>query len=178
MLARLARWFSPSSAQVSAHLAYVQVVSQARLPVFYEAWHVEDSIDGRFDVIVLHICVLLERLEAFEDRQDVQFFMRDLIEVFFSDMDRSLREMGVSDTGVGIRIKKMVEAFYGRRKGYGETLEDEAALQETLRRNVYREKAVSADGLRALASYVARNRASLARMDADALLRGEIPFCA
>jgi len=107
----------------------------------------------------------------------MQEFIRVLSEAFFSDMDRSLREMGASDTGVGIRVKKMAQAFYGRLKAYKEAIQDEAALILALGRNAYREKPVSREAVASMAAYMARNQRALQLVSVDALMSGAIPFC-
>src|SRR3954469_15658400 len=100
MLAAFKQLFSLSPLKQQAYTAYVQVVEQARNPVFYKQWQVEDTIDGRFDVIVLHLFLMLSRLGQEEVNAEAQDFSRYISEAFFADMDRSLREMGVGDTGV------------------------------------------------------------------------------
>lgn len=176
MLAALKQLLSPSTLKEDAFEAYVDIVAQARNPVFYREWQVDDTIDGRFDVIVLHLCLVLMRCESELDRVDVQSFSRFLSEAFFADMDRSLREMGASDTGVGVRVKKMAQAFYGRQKAYREAIGDETAMAEVLRRNVYRERTVSREAVASLAAYAGRNHAALKQATVDALLQGRITF--
>src|SRR5690606_24967170 len=119
-----------SSPHQQAQDIYLQIVSQARQPVFYRDWQVEDSIDGRFDVIVLHLFLVLFRCEEEKSRPEVSLFMRDLAEAFFADMDRSIREMGVSDTGVGKRVKAMAQASYGRMQSYRRAVTDETSLAD------------------------------------------------
>ena len=175
MLSALKSLFSPSLVKQQAFDAYARIVAQARRELFYKDWQVEDTLDGRFDVIVLHLFLLISRCE--EDRSpEMQTFIRFLSEAFFADMDRSLREMGASDTGVGIRVKKMAQAFYGRLKTYGESIADEAALVEALKRNVYREKMVTQEAAAALAVYMGRNQKALAQQSPEALMRGNISF--
>ena len=206
MLAALKQLFSPSLLKQQAYDAYVQIVKQARQPVFYSQWQVEDTVDGRFDVIVLHIFLLLSRLEEdlpppLRGRVGVggkpqvislvsapppiplpqggggkRQFNQYLCEAFFDDMDRSLREMGASDTGVGIRVKKMAQAFYGRMKAYTESLGDETALAEALRRNVYREKSVPPEIAASMAAYMGRNIHALKQQSLEALQHGVIRF--
>ena len=60
-----------------------------------------------------------------------------MIELMFDDMDRNLREMGVSDTGMHRRMKQITEAFYGRLTRYGAAWHDTPLLTEALRQNVY-----------------------------------------
>jgi len=180
MLATLKQLFSSTSPRHLAHEAYVQIVSQARQPVFYDSWQVEDSVDGRFDVIVLHLFLMLARCDK-ESSEEANEFSRQLSEVFFSDMDRSLREMGATDTGVGIRIKKMAQAFYGRMSVYRDTIMDgnaldETALAEALKRNVYREKPVAPEAVASLAAYMGRNYLALKTQPIDVLIGGVIHF--
>jgi len=176
MLASLKSLFSPSAATKQAHAAYERIVAQSRQPVFYKDWQVEDSLDGRFDMISLHLSLILMRLESELAQPDVEAFYRALTELFFADMDRSLREMGASDTGVGIRVKNMAQAFYGRKKAYQETMNDETALGEVLRRNVYRLKTVRDEAVASLAAYMGRNRAALSAQPVDALMMGVVAF--
>lgn len=176
MLSALKNLFSPSDTQRLAYEAYARIVAQARNAVFYQQWQVEDSIDGRFDCIILHLCLVLQVLEG-DSRPEAQLFARYLSEAFIADMDRSLREMGVSDTGVGHRVKKMAQAFYGRRKAYQDAIADETALAEALRRNVYREKDVPAQCVASLAAYMGRNWRGLQQQGVDSLVQGRIQFC-
>ncbi len=176
MLAALKNLFSSSDAQRNGYVAYTALVEQARNPVFYQQWQVEDTLDGRFDCIILHLCLILQRLEAEGERTDVQLAMRYLSEAFVADMDRSLREMGASDTGVGIRVKKMAQAFYGRKKAYSDAMGDETAMREALGKNVYRERAVPVECVASLAAYMGRNHAVLAGQSVDAIMQGRIQF--
>src|SRR5258708_13546969 len=63
---------------------------------------------------------------------------QDLFDTMFADMDRSLREMGVGDLGVGRRVRAMAEALYGRMAAYEAGLAaDDATLSAALRRDLY-----------------------------------------
>ena len=48
----------------AAHLLFTEIVIQARNPHFYAKWGVADNIDGRFDLIILHLSLVINRLEA------------------------------------------------------------------------------------------------------------------
>ncbi|HXW30910.1 MAG TPA: ubiquinol-cytochrome C chaperone family protein, partial [Xanthobacteraceae bacterium] len=41
---------------------YGAIVAQARAPSFYAAYLVPDTVEGRFDMIVLHLALVLRRL--------------------------------------------------------------------------------------------------------------------
>src|SRR5258708_37092822 len=63
---------------------------------------------------------------------------QDLFDTMFADMDRSLREMGVGDLGVGRRVRAMAEALYGRMAAYEAGLAADAApLSAGLGRSPY-----------------------------------------
>lgn len=148
----LKKIFPPKNLKVDAHNTYVQLVEKSRQPFFYEECGVADTIDGRFDVIVLHIFLLSRRIK--NENPD---FVRAVWEVFFADMDRSLREMGASDTGIGKRIKKMVQAFYGRIDSYEKTIDNIEDFKDSLKRNLYRNIAVSEEQLDKITAYIANN---------------------
>jgi cytochrome b pre-mRNA-processing protein 3 len=131
LLAQVRQWFTPQP-QRAAQEAYVALVTQARTPALYGAMGIPDTLDGRFEAILLHLFLVQRRLgpEAAE-------FSRLLNEAFIADMDRSLREMGVGDTGVSKRIKAMAQALLGRLGGYAASFDDPAAFREALRRNAF-----------------------------------------
>jgi len=131
MLQRLTQFFSPDPLKVRAQDLYIACVTQARNSFFYERLHVPDTLDGRFDMVVLHLFLLLRRMKGEEG------LARAVTDAFFVDMDRNLRELGVGDPGVGKRIRKMVDALYGRIAAYESTWENDHTLQETLKRNIY-----------------------------------------
>lgn len=122
----------PAPAGVDA--TYIALVAAARNPFFYADLGVPDSIDGRFEMIVLHLFLLQQRLL---DAPEACEFARQLSEAFFDDMDRSVRELGVADTGVSKRIKRMGKAYHGRLLAYRAGLDDAVALRAALARNLY-----------------------------------------
>src|SRR5579885_2019728 len=113
----LSRLFSTSQIdqKPAAAALYRAVVAQARAPAFYVAYGVPDTLDGRFDLIALHMFLVLHRLKSDTDASTVS---QALFDIMFDDMDRSLREMGVGDLGVGRRVRAMAEALYGRMAAY------------------------------------------------------------
>ena len=51
---------NPSKTTIQA--LYGVIVAQARLPSFYARYGVPDTVDGRFDMIVLHLFLLVGRM--------------------------------------------------------------------------------------------------------------------
>lgn len=154
---RLARFFQ-KEAKPERRL-YEAIVAAARHPVPYSAWGVADSVDGRFDMITLHMFLTLERLKGGDEA-----FRQNLVNEFFSDMDRSLREMGVGDVSVGKKVRKMAEVFYGRVAAYDKD------LKAGLARNV------SCSMPQKLADYAIASRARLVEHAAADIENGTIAF--
>jgi cytochrome b pre-mRNA-processing protein 3 len=170
----LRKLFGRSSFDVAVRNAYIATVEQARQPGFYEAWSVPDSPIGRFDVIALHCFFVLHRLKG---EQTAQKFSEVYCETLFDDMDRNLREMGVGDLSVGKKVRKLAEGFFGRAAAYETALaEDDNALCEVLRRNLYGEAVPNDNTLLHIANYVRRTVAALDLQDVADLVGGRISF--
>ena len=95
---------------------YAALVQKARDPKFYTDLAVPDTVDGRFDMVVIHAMLVMRRLR--ETPAEVHTTGQRLFDLMFTDMDRSLREMGVGDLSVGTHVRKMAKAFYGRAAAY------------------------------------------------------------
>ena len=94
---------------------YGMIVTQAREPAFYRSLGVPDTVDGRFDLLVLHLWLVLRRFRSMSDAKDAS---QALFDRFCDDMDANLREMGVGDLTVPKRMQAFGEAFYGRAAAY------------------------------------------------------------
>ena len=150
---------------------YEAIVAAARHPVFYADWGVPDTVDGRFDMIALHTFLVLDRLKG-----EQEAFRQALVDEFFADMDRSLREMGVGDISVGKKVRKMAEAFYGRLTAYDQAVESgEGALVAAISRNIFTDHPDS-PGAGLLAGHVMAARADLAAQESGAIAAGQVSF--
>ena len=179
---------------------YIALLRAARNPFFFTALNVPDTIDGRFELIVLHLFLLQHRLTnegglaPYPRHEDgvtpaasgslalridkttgasETAFCQFLSEAFFNDMDTSLREMGVADTGVSKRIKKMGKAYHGRLQAYTAGLNDATALRAALARNLYGTvEQGDVEALHRLASYVETMTAQLATTNTALITSG------
>ena len=134
-------------------LLYDALVRRAREPVFFAAFGVADSMDGRFDVLVFHAWLVLAELKG-------GALAQSLTDTIFTGFDEAMREQGVGDIGIGHKLKAMAKAFYGRMAAYdGARTEDELAA--ALAKNLWR-GAKSDDRARKLAAYGFSARAHLA----------------
>ncbi len=165
------------------HALYGAIVAQARLPCFYTLYGVADSVEGRFELIVLHMVLLLRRLDRQESaypgahRPLDQAVGQPLFDAFCRDLDDNLREMGVGDLAVPREMRRFGEAFYGRQAAYNAAFAAGEAheLEKALARNIF--GAIDTDDRAGrLARYA---RAAAAYLDAETperLLAGQAVF--
>lgn len=155
---------------------YGAAVAAARDPALFAALGVPDTVEGRFDLVSLHVGLLIRRLRTDGDARGPAL-AQAVFDAMFADMDLNLREMGVGDLSVGKRVRGMWEAFHGRALAYEAALDsqDPAALAEALARNVWRGAAPEGSAPRLAA--VARARADhLAGQGIADLAAGRLRF--
>ena len=145
------------------------VTGRALSKAFFTAFGIPDTIDGRFDAIALHGWLALARLKACGQDEAAQ----DLTDTLFIGFDEALRSQGVSDMGMGRRMKALANAFYGRLAAYG-AAQNSDEMAKALARNVWRGQPVDARA-RALAAYVEQARAALAAAPDGTLDFGQSP---
>ena len=161
--------------QAAAEALYGQAVAQARRPEFYRDLGVPDSLDGRFDMIALHVYLLLNRLR--NEGQIANGLAQRLFDTMFADMDRNLRELGVGDLGVGRRVKVMAKALYGRIAAYEAGLRDgDGALCDALARNLFGTVATTPVQLAAFCTYLREQSKLLSEQSYPNFSAGHVRF--
>jgi len=166
---------TPTTNQTVIDALYDRIVAAARQPVPYADWDVPDTPIGRFEMLSLHVFLILHRLRG--EEQAGRDIAQELTDEFFKDVEHSLRELGISDQGVPKRMKKLARMFYGRVAAYSGAIEanDAAALAEALRRNV-RPGEESWPQAGSLARYALLAEAELRSQPTARLLTGEVVF--
>jgi len=162
-MAILPRFLRRAPEAAVAEGLYDAVVAQARQPAFYRDGGVPDTVHGRFELIGLHAFLLLRRLKDGGDAGKA--LAQAVYDHMFDDMDRSLRELGVGDLGVGKRVKKLAQHFYGCIGAYEVGLDQgDAVLEDALARNLYGtdDRTPAPKALAAMTGYMRREAASLA----------------
>ncbi|QDF38422.1 ubiquinol-cytochrome C chaperone family protein [Bradyrhizobium symbiodeficiens] len=156
---------------------YGMIVTQAREPIFYRDLGVPDTVNGRFDLLLLHLWLLLRRLRTVKGASGgASELSQALFDRFCEDMDDNLREMGVGDQTVPKRMRAFGEAFYGRVQAYDQAVEAGGgeALAEAICKNIL--NGTGLDRAKRLAAYARASEADLGRADEAALLRGAFRF--
>ncbi|WP_298244814.1 ubiquinol-cytochrome C chaperone family protein [uncultured Bradyrhizobium sp.] len=151
---------------------YGMIVTQAREPIFYRDLGVPDTVNGRFDLLLLHLWLLLRRLRTVQSASELS---QALFDRFCEDMDDNLREMGVGDQTVPKRMRAFGEAFYGRVQAYDQAVEAGGeALAEAICKNIL--NGTGLDHARRLAAYARASEAALGQTGEAALLQASFTF--
>lgn len=148
---------------------YGAIVAQARTPAIYRAFDVPDTLEARFEMLVLHLGLVLDLLESDPGTRELG---QQVFDLFCQDMDDHMREMGVGDLTVPKKMRRVADAFYGRHAAYRDAIGNAGALSAALARNVYGD--AGAARARDLADYVGAAAEALARQDAAALAAGRL----
>ena len=170
----LNRLFRQRPAYAAGEALYRAAAAKARDPAFYVAARAPDTVEGRFELYMIHVVLLVLRLRGEGSR--AQETSQVMFDAFLRGLDDALREMGVGDLSVGKKMRRLGEAFYGRAKAYAEAVDDPAELRALVRRTLYGEGNEGDAGVGVVAAYVARAHGALAAQPLDALLAGEAAF--
>jgi cytochrome b pre-mRNA-processing protein 3 len=152
---------------------YGAIVTQARQREFYAKLGIPDTPAGRYEMVVLHLFLVLERLRAEASRAGA--LPRALVEAFVADMDDSLREMGTGDMAVARKVRRFAAGLYERSRDYREALAAPEALDRTLAQHALGRDVVDWQSA-ALAAYVRMAAARLADQDGAEVAAGRIAF--
>jgi cytochrome b pre-mRNA-processing protein 3 len=151
---------------------YGMIVTQAREPLFYRDLGVPDTVNGRFDLLVLHLWMVLRRLKPIGGGTGLS---QALFDRFCEDMDGNLREMGVGDLTVPKRMQAFGEAFYGRAAAYDLALTaGEGPLAQALCKNILDGEHI--ENARRLAFYAKAAIHALEGLDDVTIKRGSWRF--
>jgi len=153
---------------------YGAIVAQARAPVFYLAYGIPDTVNGRLDLLMLHLAMVFERLS--QGDEEAKAAGQAAFDRFCRDMDDHLREDGISDMKVPRQVRGVAAAFFGRHGAYISALRegDDAALQTALCRNVY--QGAEAPSVSRLAAYMQAAMKGLDGQDPSMIATGQISW--
>jgi cytochrome b pre-mRNA-processing protein 3 len=166
----------PGVASPRSDSVYAAIVAAARRLWLYSRAGVPDTVSGRFDMIVLHLALVIERLRGGGPREAA--LAQAVLDTMFADMDRSLREMGVGDLSLAKRMRTMAGAYYGRALAYREAFaaaDPAPAVAAVLARNLHPAELPPMAELARLAQHAVAFRAALAAMPIEQLANGILP---
>jgi cytochrome b pre-mRNA-processing protein 3 len=140
---------------------YTNIVKTSRNKSFFLDFNVDDTVEGRFDIIILHSFIIFNFFIYTSDQKSSLPQM--LFDHMFHDFDSSLREMGFGDIAVNKRMKQFIKAFYGRIKNYSKSLSqynhlnDDTLLKRTILKNIYKDKETNSNCIDFWRDYIINN---------------------
>ncbi|THD42495.1 MAG: ubiquinol-cytochrome C chaperone [Bradyrhizobium sp.] len=151
-----------------------EIVAAARAPALYRRFAVADTLEGRFEMVVLYAALTVRRLLALGPAGAE--IAQEVVDAVFRGFEDALREMAIGDAGVARRIKAMGADFGGRSRAYRMALDagDQAALTAALGRNVY--GAAASEACAMLAARVAATAAALDTIAYESFAAGQFHF--
>ena len=165
------------AARKAAAILYTASVAAARDPAFYRDLAVADTVEGRFEMISLHVALLIGRVGA--EGQAGAVLSQAILDYMAADLDRSMREAGVGDLSVGRYMKRLGEGFYGRAAAYEDALHGaprREALSAALLRNIYDGIAPGGGVLERLAIYAESQAGHLKAQPYASIALGTVDF--
>ncbi|MFT3996305.1 MAG: ubiquinol-cytochrome C chaperone family protein [Asticcacaulis sp.] len=163
----------PRPAQLTGQSLYAAAVAQSRQVPFYTDYGVADEIGARFELLVLHVVMLINGLKS--DDAQAQETSQALFDTLLQALDDTLREQGVGDLTVPKKMKKLGQEVYTRLVRWDDLWNQDADVEaqaDYLRRTVYagQEEAVDLPlWSNALSHYIMETRSGLS---VDELLQG------
>lgn len=176
---RLSRFSAGTPHRRAGLSLYEGIVAQARSEALYRNHGVPDTVNGRFEMTVLHVALVVARLQA--EGEDAQDVARATLEAFVADMDDACRRLGIGDMGVPRHVKKAAAAVMDRGNTYHAAIAaprtaDADPLADALVANAWATPPDDPAGPRALADYVRRVVASLDAQQGERLIAGMVTF--
>lgn len=155
---------------------YKAIVAEARNPYWYEAGGLQDTINGRFNMLVTLMVLVLLKMETLEGQDENSVA---LTELFVDDMDGQMRQEGIGDVVVGKRIGKMVSALGGRLTVFRETFklsgaQRNIAMDAVLVRNLYEDEDISDDARGSARNALIARHEGLQAHSAEQILSGNL----
>lgn len=173
------RWFAGRAARKeAAEKIYDAIVAQSRNPGFYIRCGVPDTLSGRFDMLVIHMFVVLQILKL--GGREGQLLAQEIVEAFIREMDTMVRDLGVSDRNVPKEVRKIAQLFYGQLLAYSTALQrnDTKGLSAEVWKSFQPADAASEASVasESISVYIQQSIKSIQEMPLNMLLQGNIRF--
>ena len=155
---------------------YQKIVKFSRNKIFYTKYKVPDTIDGRFDMLVLITIIVVFRLSKIKD-EGIKL-SQQVFDIVFKDLDFSLRELGAGDVSVANNMKKLISSYMGRQKIYLKAFknDDEMFLAMAFKNNIFRNNDQKENLILLLSRNIFKINKKLNLIDDEKILEGDFEF--
>ena len=114
---------------------YKKILVQSYNDWFFKDLEVKNDINGRFEIIILHIFIIFNSLD--QNNNENKLFKQNLLETFIDELESTYRELGISDNTFSKKMKIAAKSMYGRLSIYSDTINDRKSFDEALLRNIW-----------------------------------------
>jgi cytochrome b pre-mRNA-processing protein 3 len=169
-------FFKKKKYEIISNEIYQKIVKFSRNKIFYTKYKVPDTIDGRFDMLVLITIVIVFRLSKIKD-EGVELSQK-VFDIIFKDLDFSLRELGAGDVSVANNMKKLISSYMGRQKVYTKSFKnnDEKLLALAFKNNIFRNKGPKNNLILLLSVNFIKIKNNLNLIEDQKILNGDFEF--
>ena len=156
---------------------YDAIIRQSRLPEFYTNCGVPDDLVGRYNMIVIHLIILIVSSKGFSGIATYDL-NQGILEAFTRDMDAMVRDLGVDDEYVEQEVKKVMELCLNDMILYEKAIAstDKKALSCAITSNFQNTSEYTEVADAALAEYMLNSISGIQRQPLDSILKGRIEF--
>lgn len=171
------RWFAEHAARKdAAEKIYDAIVAQSRNPAFYLRFGVPDTLSGRFDMLVIHMFMVLQNLRL--GGKEGELLGREIVEAFIREMDSMVRDLGVEEAQVPREVRRIASLFYGQILIYAAAAEknDPAALTEAIWKSFRSGNPHAQVAAREVAAYIMEALRTVRETPLTHLLQGYLEF--
>ena len=158
-------------------MIYTKIAEQSRKAYFYNELKIPDNFEGRLEILTFNLALILW---SFKKNNKMSILSQELCDIFFQDLDNSLRELGVSDLSVGKKIKILAENFFGRLVSYTDAFEECISsakitkVEEVLKKNIKNLKIKSSNSL--FRTYILENIIFFNKIESNILSKADFKY--
>ena len=169
-------FFKKKKYETVSHNIYQKIVTFSRNKIFYTKYKVPDTIDGRFDMIVLITIIVVFRLSKIKD-EGINL-SQEIFDIVFKDLDFSLRELGAGDVSVASNMKKFISSYMGRQKIYLKAFKNknEKLLASAFENNIFRNNIQKKNLILLLSENIFKINKELSAIKDKQVLEGDFEF--
>ena len=169
-------FFKKKKYETIPNIIYQKIVEFSRDKIFYIKYNVPDTIDGRFDMLVLITVIIVFRLSKIKN--EGKELSQKIFDIIFKDLDFSLRELGAGDVSVTNNMKKLISSYMGRQKVYTKAFKngDDQFLALAFKNNIFRNNNQKEKLLLSLSRKIFKINKKLDLIEDKKILNGDFKF--